>query len=82
MTETSQVSSFHDVREVGSLQARPLPEGPVKDEFKLRGHRFVEIKGRHHRDYEGSILQQTQTTPNQSQLLHYPVCSIWVCSLM
>ena len=48
--------SFVDTMDIGSLVAQPLFEGQLKETFRLRGERFVTLKGRHHLEYSGSII--------------------------
>jgi hypothetical protein len=74
---------FKDSRAVGSLEAQPL-DVTFKKELKLRGQRFTELRGRHHFEYNGPIIQRddkaAQTGPRYSRfsepmikLLSFPV---------
>lgn len=77
----SEMNYFEDYRAVGSLAAQPL-DVTFKRRLKLRGQRFTELKGRHHFEYKGLIIQRDEQSPERYtrysnepivKLLRFPV---------
>ena len=54
----SILSSFLDVKRIGSLSAQPLlaTDASFKDALIARGRKFVALQGRHYREYDGYII--------------------------
>jgi hypothetical protein len=67
-TNPSEMIYFKDSRAVGSLEAQPL-DVTFKRELKLRGQRFTELRGRHHFEYNGLIIQRDKTA-EQTEARH------------
>jgi|SRR5277367_1394370 len=57
LTDGRTIDPFVDAIEISSLPAQPLYEDvTLKTMFKARGERFVALRGRHHLQYNGLMI--------------------------
>lgn len=82
----SQIASFKDVKDIGSLPAQPLlGNTTLKETLIARGRKFLAFQGSHHLEYEGTLMQPPQQVvpvPGQMfappPLSHFQVHSLYV----
>lgn len=53
---------FNGIKDINSLPVQPLDK-EQKQELQSRGRKFINLKGRHHLDYDGLLIQDENTSP-------------------
>ena len=50
------IYQFNDTKDIGDLPVQPL-DPALKEALRIRGAKFVSLRGRHNLQYEGFVLQ-------------------------
>ena len=65
---------FIDLKEITLLGVQPLNDTEVRENLKVRGQKFVTLRGMHYLEYKGNIIV-TELGRDGVKLLHFEVFS-------